>query len=700
MKNIFKKSAAAAKLVVFVLFMTAIAFCSEKTVFAAGSANINVSSASCTVGEETSVTVTITGDEEIYMCDFYLTYDSSILEAVSGYSDGGGGTIRILSTDQTAKTVKFTIKFKAKAAGSSKISISQSNSIIASDATDKMSISASAGTVTVKAPITYSADNNLSSLSISPGTLSPAFSPSVTSYTASVNADCTKLVVAAKANHSKASVSVSGTSLSVGTNNVTITVTAEDGSKKVYTIKTTRPQGATQAATQQATSQESQADGISEDESQQATSAETVSDNATITITGIKYEMYDNFNENPMPEGFTETEYNYEGTTVKAGRSTAGNLIIMYLYTDNEKGKSGWYIYDTVAKAFYEYNTVSQPQMRYVIFPITDSMEVFEGYERANAVINNQTVEVLKSESTDYCLFYGMNENGVSGWYMYDYKDKNIQRYIVAAHNKADESESSVTDEVSGSDVINNGADEIPWKEAAIALAVFSLIVLLLAVSFIIKASKLKKKLNEQLLDIDDKSDSVIKDKAASDNNVSDSNKTENGSTAESDAAESENSAAGEESTAEGDAAESENGDVDEESTAEGDMAESEDADTADDVTEEIEVTEVVEDVSLESVESSENEVQDDTTGKSAGAEGEAVEDKASDGEAVKSEAINDNGTENSALESGGTDGVVLMEEIEVTEVMEDISLESVDVDESTKDVENVLLEDILSGKQ
>ncbi|MFR8119637.1 MAG: cadherin-like beta sandwich domain-containing protein [Lachnospira sp.] len=62
--------------------------------------------------------------------------------------------------------------------------------------------------------------------------LSPAFSPNVTSYTTTVGSDCSQLVVSAVANDENASVSVRGTRMDPGSNTTTITVTAQDGSKK------------------------------------------------------------------------------------------------------------------------------------------------------------------------------------------------------------------------------------------------------------------------------------------------------------------------------------------------------------------------------------------------------------------------------------------------------------------------------------
>lgn len=141
---------------------------------------------------------------------------------------GSGGSVRLLSTDSTS----FSVRFKAVSAGSSSISVSTSNTIISSADEDYMAVSAGSGSVTVKAPVSYSTDNTLASLDISPGVLSPAFSPNVTSYTTTVGSDCSQLVVSAVANDENASVSVRGTRMDPGSNTTTITVTAQDGSKR------------------------------------------------------------------------------------------------------------------------------------------------------------------------------------------------------------------------------------------------------------------------------------------------------------------------------------------------------------------------------------------------------------------------------------------------------------------------------------
>ena len=92
---------------------------------------------------------------------------------------------------------------------------------------------------TIAAP--KSSDNTLKSLTVSNATISPAFDPNVTNYTASVPFSTSKLNVTPTANDSKAKTSVGSTNLVAGgKTKVVVTVTAENGAIKTYTITVTR----------------------------------------------------------------------------------------------------------------------------------------------------------------------------------------------------------------------------------------------------------------------------------------------------------------------------------------------------------------------------------------------------------------------------------------------------------------------------
>jgi LPXTG-motif cell wall-anchored protein len=88
-----------------------------------------------------------------------------------------------------------------------------------------------------------STDATLSNLSVSPGTLSPAFASATTEYNVEVPNAVNSITLTATKADANATVSgdVGAKSLSVGPNTFTITVTAEDGNtEKTYTITVTR----------------------------------------------------------------------------------------------------------------------------------------------------------------------------------------------------------------------------------------------------------------------------------------------------------------------------------------------------------------------------------------------------------------------------------------------------------------------------
>ena len=52
------------------------------------------------VGENVTISVTVSASEEVYATQLYLSYDSSIVEYKSGSADtSGGGTIGMINTD-------------------------------------------------------------------------------------------------------------------------------------------------------------------------------------------------------------------------------------------------------------------------------------------------------------------------------------------------------------------------------------------------------------------------------------------------------------------------------------------------------------------------------------------------------------------------------------------------------------------------
>lgn len=86
-----------------------------------------------------------------------------------------------------------------------------------------------------------SADKSLKSLKVKPEGLDPEFNPDTTIYSLTVGADVDKLEIDAVAADEKAKVDISGNEeFKDGENTVKITVTAEDGTARTYTINVTK----------------------------------------------------------------------------------------------------------------------------------------------------------------------------------------------------------------------------------------------------------------------------------------------------------------------------------------------------------------------------------------------------------------------------------------------------------------------------
>lgn len=467
------------------------AFVNKTDILAAGTARVSIGSASGTVGDIVSIDVSISASSGIGGATIYVSYDPSIL-ALSGSSSNSGTAMVSFMDESTASSQSKTITFKIIGAGTSSLNVIGDSKVIDIDM-QACSISKSSGSVTASAPASYSSDNTLSSLQISPSVLSPAFSPDVTTYTTSVGADCASLTVSAVPNDSKATVSVSGKRMDPGFNTTTITVTAENGSKRTYTIKTTKETNSASNENNQATGSDSSngsTDNNNDIPDVQDPNSEAIQE-PNITVDNAEYKIVSANDEHPLPDGYTPTEYDYNGTKVSAGVGIDTGVTIVYLESTDGKGESGYYVYDSVRKTFSQFVEVSQPQFTYCILAIDEaSMELPEGYDVGRTVINGKEVDALLDRTGNYALFYGVSSTGETGWFRYNVNDGTIQGY--AGYNMADEQVINTNTKTADSDkAFNTVSSYIFVILAVLAVVIIALIVIVIALS--IKLSKSKK---------------------------------------------------------------------------------------------------------------------------------------------------------------------------------------------------------------
>lgn len=158
---------------------------------------------------------------------------TTIITAVSddGTSDSNGNNLGVIRGSKSIQIVQPTPTPSPTPTTPSNNTNTNSNS-----ATKTATKSTSSSTTSTKSRNAY-----LSKLQINQEGLTPNFNKNKTSYAVTVGENVNDLKVTAVAEDSKSKVAISGnTGLKNGDNKVYITVTAQDGTKKVYTITVTK----------------------------------------------------------------------------------------------------------------------------------------------------------------------------------------------------------------------------------------------------------------------------------------------------------------------------------------------------------------------------------------------------------------------------------------------------------------------------
>jgi hypothetical protein len=172
------------------------------------------------------------------------------------YTDSVANAVTIVTVTPTVNESHATVKVNTitvtSGSPSGNISLSVGANTITTVVTAQDTITTKTYTITVTRAAAISSDATLSSLTISSGTLTPAFAAATITYTDSVDNAVSSITVTPTVNESNATIKVntvtvaSGTasgaiSLSVGANTITTVVTAQDTTTtKTYTVTVTR----------------------------------------------------------------------------------------------------------------------------------------------------------------------------------------------------------------------------------------------------------------------------------------------------------------------------------------------------------------------------------------------------------------------------------------------------------------------------
>lgn len=514
---------------------------------ASGKTTIAVSAGSLNIGQTVTVTAkALSASGDSAYANMVLTYDAGILEFVSCNATygGGGGSISVASDS-------FSVTLKAISAGKASISLSATDGVIYGTEEELDSMAGSSTSVTVKNEAAgsntgnnssagnngssgsngnagngsntntaaLSADNSLKALTISPGTLSPAFKGSTTKYTAAVDNSVTSIAVSATPVNEKATVeSVTGnTNLAVGANVVKIVVKAENGTTATYKITVTRQAAGTTGSETTTTGGENGDDGNGDSETPEDTeevdTTETPVSAADVVINNTTYHIADNFTEEQIPADFTEATVNFRGTECRGLTFDKGTISLIYLETDNVDATTGrFFIYDETRDVVYDFMKFTAGESSYVIPLLAPLDSVLpESYVQVSLQMPENTVMTAYQlpiedgeEASDFYIFYGVNQDGTEGWYQYDAAEGTYQRVNGNITETADSSSDDLAALQSEYDELSKKyKDAKSFSRNMIAVLIFVLAIAVVIILNIVLFGRKKKGKDELLEDND-----------------------------------------------------------------------------------------------------------------------------------------------------------------------------------------------------
>ena len=385
---------------IFILFLT-------PNIVKAASANVQISAPSSVyVGDNVTVSVTVSSSAPIGSWQYTISYDDSILSYVSTTAEAPQRAANVSTYGKTSVTYSWTFK----AIGNGNGSFNIDGIVIGDFDTDEaMDIGGStSASINVIKPSNngnngsntgnngghndykYSDDNNLSSLNIEGFDID--FDSSVTEYSVSVPNDTKKVKIGATANDGNASVSGIGDyDVKEGNNEIKIVVTAENGDTKTYKINVVVKE-------------------LSPIE---------------VKVNDKTYSVVRKNDKLPKVNAtYKSSTILIKGESVPCYHSEITDIYLIGLMDD--KGKVELFNYDSKSDKFSVYNEIN---ISGLYISLVDNKDVPAGYKSGLVKIGDKEYNGYLKDGA-YSLLYGINlETGEKNFYSYDSSEGTLQKY-------------------------------------------------------------------------------------------------------------------------------------------------------------------------------------------------------------------------------------------------------------------------------
>lgn len=378
------------------LLTGAMLLCLVQTSFADG-ISVSAGQGSVSVGKTVAFSITVPSGSEAW------TYSVSW----SGNLTLESGDTAPMGFEGDSRTNQLV--FRANSTGTGTVSISAGSYCIAGvdyDASGSASVSIVAASEPDDSEPDYtpstpgkSGNNALSSLTVSAGTLAPAFDPAVTEYTLSLPQGTEKLTLTATPSDSNATVQGDGElTLQEGENTLPLVVTAENGDTKTYTITV------------------------------QVAQAPTL----FLDYNGQRLGVVKDVSQVTPPAGFAPAEpITYSGDTLPIWTDVSGKRTLVYLM-DEKTSAQGFYLFSQTTGVQSPYLPILCGSVTYIYTDIPKELSSVPGLTPATVKAFGQTLNgwtYNDASLKDFCVLYLMDDAGSYGYYTYDSREETLQRF-------------------------------------------------------------------------------------------------------------------------------------------------------------------------------------------------------------------------------------------------------------------------------
>ncbi len=392
------------------LTICAMLACMTQACLASG---ITVSAGQSTVSVDRTVafTITVPSDAEVWL--YRVEYSSNLTwvsgqTTVEGYSfDPGTRVNQLVFRANSTGTGTVNISAGSYAINGTNYDASGSASvtIVAADKPDDSEPApaptpSGGGSSTDNDPgVSLSSNNALSSLTVSAGTLTPAFDPAITEYTLSLPSQSDRLTITANPSDSRATVQGDGDiSLQDGETSLSVVVTAEDGSARTYTITV------------------------------QVAQAPTL----FLDYNGQRLGVVKDVSQVTPPAGFAPAEpITYSGDTLPIWTDVSGKRTLVYLM-DEKTSAQGFYLFSQTTGVQSPYLPILCGSVTYIYTDIPKELSSVPGLTPATVKAFGQTLNgwtYNDASLKDFCVLYLMDDAGSYGYYTYDSREETLQRF-------------------------------------------------------------------------------------------------------------------------------------------------------------------------------------------------------------------------------------------------------------------------------